>query len=75
MVTFFCYPAFGGRFIGHSDDVWCLFNISWICNHQGAMAILLVYSIFIGDLLPICVCSSLVYNMKFLFMQVVLFIL
>uniref|UniRef100_A0A0E0CUA9 1,3-beta-glucan synthase n=1 Tax=Oryza meridionalis TaxID=40149 RepID=A0A0E0CUA9_9ORYZ len=26
--------------IGHSDDVWCLFNISWICNYQSALAIL-----------------------------------
>jgi hypothetical protein len=54
----FFYFLFGGRFIGHSDDVRCLFNVSWICNHQGAMAILLVYSSFIGDLLPICVCST-----------------
>ncbi|RLN41050.1 callose synthase 9 [Panicum miliaceum] len=29
------------RSIGHSNDVWCLFNFSWICNHQSAMAILL----------------------------------
>uniref|UniRef100_A0A0E0CUB0 1,3-beta-glucan synthase n=1 Tax=Oryza meridionalis TaxID=40149 RepID=A0A0E0CUB0_9ORYZ len=35
-----CHHEIYREHIGHSDDVWCLFNISWICNYQSALAIL-----------------------------------
>uniref|UniRef100_A0A0E0CUA3 1,3-beta-glucan synthase n=1 Tax=Oryza meridionalis TaxID=40149 RepID=A0A0E0CUA3_9ORYZ len=42
-----CHHEIYREHIGHSDDVWCLFNISWICNYQSALAILLVHCGFI----------------------------